>query len=56
MEGFIRIWHALEENPLEDIAVEEQQGVEGLVLSRCGHAGNGQPGEEGFDLRFRREG
>jgi hypothetical protein len=35
---------------LEDIAVEKQQGVEGLVLRGGRHATAGQAGEEGFDL------
>jgi len=40
----------------EDRTVEEKDGVEGLVLSRSGHAGYGQAVQEGFDLLFRREG
>ena len=39
----------------EDSAVKEEDGVEGLVLSRSGHAGNGQAGQKGFDFHFRRE-
>ena len=38
------------------LLVDEDQGVEGLVLSRSGHAREGQAGQEGFHLLFRREG
>ena len=39
----------------EDRTIKEEEGVEGLVLSRSGHAGKGQARKKGFDLLFRRE-
>ena len=40
---------------IEDRAEEEKDGVEGLVLSRSGHAREGQAGQKGFHLLFCRE-
>jgi hypothetical protein len=37
---------------LENLAVEEQQGIEGLVLGGGGCPLCGEAGEEGFDLQF----
>jgi len=37
------------------LLVDEDQGVEGLVLSRSGHAREGQAGQKGFHLLFCRE-
>jgi hypothetical protein len=37
---------------MENIAIEEDQGAEGLVLGRGGNAGGGQLGEERLNLLF----
>ena len=48
-EGEVQGWG---EFPLEDVAVEEEKGAEGLVLGRSGDVlVGGEVGEEGFNFR-----
>lgn len=43
---------AIVEGNLENVAVEEEEGAEGLVLGGCGNVfDSGKVGDEGFDLR-----